>query len=66
MLRERRINVYEIEVDVKKLEMWRRQYANEVWKRGNEGFDYVGGDCVVKKRIEKVKRVEIIEEKGGL
>ena len=32
---------------------------------GNIGFAYVGGACVVNKRLEKVNSVAIIEDTGG-
>lgn len=31
----------------------------------NAGFAYVGGACVVNKRLEKVNSVAIIEDTGG-
>ena len=38
------------------------------WKKKNfqiVGFAYVGGACVVNKRLEKVNSVAIIEDTGG-
>ncbi|XP_014232746.1 A disintegrin and metalloproteinase with thrombospondin motifs 6-like isoform X1 [Trichogramma pretiosum] len=65
LYRERRLPVYDIAVAVTKLDMCRRQYANEVCNRGTAGFAYVGGACVVNKRLEKVNSVAIIEDTGG-
>ncbi|KAF4522470.1 hypothetical protein B566_EDAN002554, partial [Ephemera danica] len=47
------------------LDMCRRQYANDACNRGTAGFAYVGGACVVNKRLEKVNSVAIIEDTGG-
>ena len=33
--------------------------------RGTAGFAYVGGACVVNKRLEKVNSVAIVEDTGG-
>ncbi|KAI5699501.1 hypothetical protein M8J76_005323 [Diaphorina citri] len=65
LFRERRLPVYDIAVAVTKLDMCRRQYPNEVCNRGTAGFAYVGGACVVNKRLEKVNSVAIIEDTGG-
>ncbi|XP_071865290.1 sol narae metalloprotease isoform X1 [Bombus fervidus] len=65
LFRERRLPVYDIAVAVTKLDMCRRQYANDVCNRGTAGFAYVGGACVVNKRLEKVNSVAIIEDTGG-
>ncbi|XP_039297301.1 A disintegrin and metalloproteinase with thrombospondin motifs 16 isoform X3 [Nilaparvata lugens] len=65
LFRERRLPVYDIAVAVTKLDMCRRQYPNEACNRGTAGFAYVGGACVVNKRLEKVNSVAIIEDTGG-
>ncbi|XP_047001480.1 A disintegrin and metalloproteinase with thrombospondin motifs 1 [Schistocerca americana] len=65
LFRERRLPVYDIAVAVTKLDMCRRQFANDVCNRGTAGFAYVGGACVVNKRLEKVNSVAIIEDTGG-
>ncbi|KAJ8923959.1 hypothetical protein NQ315_006735 [Exocentrus adspersus] len=48
-----------------KLDMCRRAYPNDACNRGTAGFAYVGGACVVNKRLEKVNSVAIIEDTGG-
>ncbi|CAF4874494.1 unnamed protein product [Pieris macdunnoughi] len=65
LFRERRLPVYDIAVAITKLDMCRRQYANDACNRGTAGFAYVGGACVVNKRLEKVNSVAIIEDTGG-
>ncbi|XP_034943935.1 venom metalloproteinase 3 isoform X1 [Chelonus insularis] len=65
LFRERRLPVYDIAVAVTKLDMCRRQYTHDVCNRGTAGFAYVGGACVVNKRLEKVNSVAIIEDTGG-
>ncbi|KAL0277732.1 UNVERIFIED_CONTAM: hypothetical protein PYX00_004918 [Menopon gallinae] len=65
LFRERRLPVYDIAVAVTKLDMCRRQFANDACNRGTAGFAYVGGACVVNKRLEKVNSVAIIEDTGG-
>ncbi|XP_037296718.1 A disintegrin and metalloproteinase with thrombospondin motifs 16 isoform X3 [Manduca sexta] len=65
LFRERRLPVYDIAVAITKLDMCRRQYPNEACNRGTAGFAYVGGACVVNKRLEKVNSVAIIEDTGG-
>ncbi|KAJ8979462.1 hypothetical protein NQ317_002812 [Molorchus minor] len=45
--------------------MCRRSYPNDACNRGTAGFAYVGGACVVNKRLEKVNSVAIIEDTGG-
>ncbi|CAG5099733.1 Similar to Adamts16: A disintegrin and metalloproteinase with thrombospondin motifs 16 (Mus musculus) [Cotesia congregata] len=65
LFRERRLPVYDIAVAVTKLDMCRRQHTNAVCNRGTAGFAYVGGACVVNKRLEKVNSVAIIEDTGG-
>ncbi|XP_053598872.1 venom metalloproteinase 3 isoform X3 [Microplitis demolitor] len=65
LFRERRLPAYDIAVAVTKLDMCRRQYTNDVCNRGTAGFAYVGGACVVNKRLEKVNSVAIIEDTGG-
>ncbi|ERL88271.1 hypothetical protein D910_05659 [Dendroctonus ponderosae] len=53
LFRERRLPVYDIAVAI----------TNELDKL--LGFAYVGGACVVNKRLEKVNSVAIIEDTGG-
>uniref|UniRef100_A0A2H1WR30 SFRICE_010178 n=1 Tax=Spodoptera frugiperda TaxID=7108 RepID=A0A2H1WR30_SPOFR len=65
LFRERRLPVYDIAVAITKLDMCRRQYPNDACNRGTAGFAYVGGACVVNKRLEKVNSVAIIEDTGG-
>ncbi|XP_974106.1 A disintegrin and metalloproteinase with thrombospondin motifs like isoform X1 [Tribolium castaneum] len=65
LFRERRLPVYDIAVAITKLDMCRRSYPNDVCNRGTAGFAYVGGACVVNKRLEKVNSVAIIEDTGG-
>ncbi|CAH0390968.1 unnamed protein product [Bemisia tabaci] len=65
LFRERRLPVYDIAVAITKLDMCRRQYPSEACNRGTAGFAYVGGACVVNKRLEKVNSVAIIEDTGG-
>ncbi|XP_066260756.1 A disintegrin and metalloproteinase with thrombospondin motifs like isoform X3 [Euwallacea similis] len=65
LFRERRLPVYDIAVAITKLDMCRRAYANDQCNRGTAGFAYVGGACVVNKRLEKVNSVAIIEDTGG-
>lgn len=65
LFRERRLPVYDIAVAITKLDMCRRSYPNEACNRGTAGFAYVGGACVVNKRLEKVNSVAIIEDTGG-
>ncbi|GIY63982.1 a disintegrin and metalloproteinase with thrombospondin motifs 1 [Caerostris extrusa] len=48
-----------------KLDMCKRQYTRGRCSRGTAGFAYVGGACVVNKRLEKVNSVAIIEDSGG-
>ncbi|XP_026728209.1 A disintegrin and metalloproteinase with thrombospondin motifs 1 isoform X3 [Trichoplusia ni] len=65
LFRERRLPVYDIAVAITKLDMCRRQFPNDACNRGTAGFAYVGGACVVNKRLEKVNSVAIIEDTGG-
>ncbi|KAG5896449.1 hypothetical protein JTB14_022528 [Gonioctena quinquepunctata] len=65
LFRERRLPVYDIAVAITKLDMCRRSYPSDVCNRGTAGFAYVGGACVVNKRLEKVNSVAIIEDTGG-
>ncbi|GIZ01358.1 a disintegrin and metalloproteinase with thrombospondin motifs 1 [Caerostris extrusa] len=49
---------------------WMRPELSLTWasgrcNRGTAGFAYVGGACVVNKRLEKVNSVAIIEDSGG-
>uniref|UniRef100_A0AAR5QFH0 Peptidase M12B domain-containing protein n=2 Tax=Dendroctonus ponderosae TaxID=77166 RepID=A0AAR5QFH0_DENPD len=65
LFRERRLPVYDIAVAITKLDMCRRAFPNDKCNRGTAGFAYVGGACVVNKRLEKVNSVAIIEDTGG-
>ncbi|XP_050506301.1 uncharacterized protein LOC114333699 isoform X3 [Diabrotica virgifera virgifera] len=65
LFRERRLPVYDVAVAITKLDMCRRSYPSDVCNRGTAGFAYVGGACVVNKRLEKVNSVAIIEDTGG-
>ncbi|XP_043866540.1 uncharacterized protein LOC6580218 isoform X2 [Drosophila mojavensis] len=65
LFRERRLPVYDIAVAITKLDMCRRTSAFGECNRGTAGFAYVGGACVVNKRLEKVNSVAIIEDTGG-
>lgn len=62
---ERRLPVYDIAVAITKLDMCRRQSRYGQCNRGTAGFAYVGGACVVNKRLEKVNSVAIVEDTGG-
>ena len=48
-----------------RLDMCRRKTRNGECNRGTAGFAYVGGACVVNKRLEKVNSVAIVEDTGG-
>ncbi|XP_040567862.1 A disintegrin and metalloproteinase with thrombospondin motifs like isoform X2 [Lepeophtheirus salmonis] len=63
---ERRLPVYDIAVAITKLDMCRKksQYGGDC-NRGTAGFAYVGGACVVNKKLEKVNSVAIVEDTGG-
>ncbi|XP_060524299.1 A disintegrin and metalloproteinase with thrombospondin motifs like isoform X2 [Cylas formicarius] len=65
LFRERRLPVYDIAVAITKLDMCRRTHPSDNCNRGTAGFAYVGGACVVNKRLEKVNSVAIIEDTGG-
>jgi hypothetical protein len=41
------------------------QYLKKLFLHCKIGFAYVGGACVVNKRLEKVNSVAIIEDTGG-
>ncbi len=62
---ERRLPVYDIAVAITKLDMCRRKSRVGDCNRGTAGFAYVGGACVVNKRLEKVNSVAIVEDTGG-
>ncbi|XP_050541109.1 venom metalloproteinase 3 isoform X2 [Daktulosphaira vitifoliae] len=64
LFKERRLPVYDIAVAVTKYDMCRRRKGGRCTK-GTAGFAYVGGACVVNKRLEKVNSVAIIEDTGG-
>ena len=48
-----------------RLDMCRRKSRVGQCNRGTAGFAYVGGACVVNKRLEKVNSVAIVEDTGG-
>ncbi|XP_055953661.1 A disintegrin and metalloproteinase with thrombospondin motifs like [Argiope bruennichi] len=62
---EDRLPAYDMAVVMTKLDMCRKQFAGGRCSRGTAGFAYVGGACVVNKRLEKVNSVAIIEDSGG-
>ncbi|XP_075164833.1 sol narae metalloprotease isoform X2 [Haematobia irritans] len=64
LFRERRLPVYDIAVAITKYDMCRRRKGGRCTK-GTAGFAYVGGACVVNRRLEKVNSVAIIEDTGG-
>lgn len=65
LFQERRLPVYDIAVAITKLDMCRREFVSDDCNRGTAGFAYVGGACVVNKRLEKVNSVAIVEDTGG-
>ncbi|KAH7975378.1 hypothetical protein HPB52_000639 [Rhipicephalus sanguineus] len=65
LYREDRLPTYDLAVVVTKLDMCRRHLEGGRCNRGTAGFAYVGGACVVNKRLEKVNSVAIIEDSGG-
>ncbi|KAJ6217721.1 hypothetical protein RDWZM_008878 [Blomia tropicalis] len=65
LYREDRLPTYDMAVVITKLDMCRRRYEGGRCNRGTAGFAYVGGACVVNKRLEKVNSVAIIEDSGG-
>lgn len=65
LFREDRLPTYDLAVVVTKLDMCRRHLEGGRCNRGTAGFAYVGGACVVNKRLEKVNSVAIIEDSGG-
>ncbi|XP_054720921.1 A disintegrin and metalloproteinase with thrombospondin motifs like [Uloborus diversus] len=62
---EDRLPAYDMAVVMTKLDMCRKQVGAGRCSRGTAGFAYVGGACVVNKRLEKVNSVAIIEDSGG-
>ena len=50
---------------IKKYKNFRRKTRYGDCNRGTAGFAYVGGACVVNKRLEKVNSVAIVEDTGG-
>ncbi|CAL1298149.1 unnamed protein product [Larinioides sclopetarius] len=62
---EDRLPAYDMAVVMTKLDMCRKQFSGGRCSRGTAGFAYVGGACVVNKRLEKVNSVAIIEDSGG-
>lgn len=65
LYREDRLPTYDLAVVITKLDMCRRRFQGGRCNRGTAGFAYVGGACVVNKRLEKVNSVAIIEDSGG-
>ncbi|XP_076331757.1 A disintegrin and metalloproteinase with thrombospondin motifs like [Tachypleus tridentatus] len=65
LYREDRLPTYDVAVVITKLDMCRRRFEGGRCNRGTAGFAYVGGACVVNKRLEKVNSVAIIEDSGG-
>lgn len=65
LYREDRLPTYDLAVVITKLDMCRRRFEGGRCNRGTAGFAYVGGACVVNKRLEKVNSVSIIEDSGG-
>ncbi|XP_069939736.1 A disintegrin and metalloproteinase with thrombospondin motifs like isoform X1 [Cherax quadricarinatus] len=65
LYQERRLPTYDIAVAITKLDMCRRAFTGGVCNRGTAGFAYVGGACVVNKRLQKVNSVAIVEDTGG-
>ncbi|KAA0194873.1 hypothetical protein HAZT_HAZT003241 [Hyalella azteca] len=65
LFQERRLPTYDIAVAITKLDMCRRAYEGGNCNRGTAGFAYVGGACVVNKRLKKVNSVAIVEDTGG-
>ncbi|XP_068214424.1 LOW QUALITY PROTEIN: A disintegrin and metalloproteinase with thrombospondin motifs like [Palaemon carinicauda] len=65
LYQERRLPTYDIAVAITKLDMCRRAFSGGVCNRGTAGFAYVGGACVVNKRLQKVNSVAIVEDTGG-
>ena len=65
LYREDRLPTYDLAVVITKLDMCRRRFEGGRCNRGTAGFAYVGGACVVNKRLEKVNSVAIIEDSGG-
>ncbi|GFS52183.1 a disintegrin and metalloproteinase with thrombospondin motifs 1 [Trichonephila clavipes] len=65
LYREHRLPTYDLAVVITKLDMCRRRFPGGRCNRGTAGFAYVGGACVVNKRLEKVNSVAIIEDSGG-
>ncbi|XP_046651245.1 A disintegrin and metalloproteinase with thrombospondin motifs 18-like isoform X2 [Daphnia pulicaria] len=64
LFQERRLPVYDIAVAITKFDMCRRRKSGRC-ANGTAGFAYVGGACVVNKRLEKVNSVAIVEDTGG-
>lgn len=50
---------------ISKKKQKQKQPHNSINYNPNTGFAYVGGACVVNKRLEKVNSVAIIEDTGG-
>ncbi|CAG0879880.1 unnamed protein product [Darwinula stevensoni] len=61
---ERRLPTYDIAVAITRYDLCRRRVSGRCTK-GTAGFAYVGGACVVNKRLEKVNSVAIVEDTGG-
>ena len=59
------VKYFVLKNDSFRLDMCRRTNRFGECNRGTAGFAYVGGACVVNKRLEKVNSVAIVEDTGG-
>ncbi|CAL4125188.1 unnamed protein product, partial [Meganyctiphanes norvegica] len=64
LYQERRLPTYDIAVAITKYDLCRRRKSGRC-TTGTAGFAYVGGACVVNKRLQKVNSVAIVEDTGG-
>ncbi|XP_071542881.1 A disintegrin and metalloproteinase with thrombospondin motifs like [Panulirus ornatus] len=64
LYQERRLPTYDIAVAITKYDLCRRRKSGRC-TTGTAGFAYVGGACVVNKRLRKVNSVAIVEDTGG-
>ncbi|XP_018019563.1 uncharacterized protein LOC108676018 isoform X2 [Hyalella azteca] len=64
LFQERRLPTYDIAVAITKYDLCRRRKSGRC-TTGTAGFAYVGGACVVNKRLKKVNSVAIVEDTGG-
>ncbi|KAF0296377.1 A disintegrin and metalloproteinase with thrombospondin motifs 8 [Amphibalanus amphitrite] len=64
LFEERRLPTYDIAMAITKHDLCRRRNSGKCTK-GTAGFAYVGGACVVNKRLTKVNSVAIVEDTGG-